>query len=497
LSAYNALALAITINTLVALAIRLWHLDYLSIWLDEAHTAIDSTLSAKDLWLSALTDKPPLYYLITSAFWSPGDNEFNLRLPAVVIGVLSVAASGYLGKAIAGLKGAITLSFFFAISMVNIRYSQEGRQYILLALGWILVTSSLYLFTTSPDGSRSERGFRLAVFCVGCLIMLHTHLIAIIYISLGLFSCFLVLLVTRRLTVATIVRLGLCSLVCFATLIPWLTAIIFKYSAGKDSFDWLINPSAAAAVSIYLRDAVGGRLTFALSVTGLAIYAIRRDLPTSLFFLILAIVPPISIWILGHAKPIYLGRIVMLSHVPVLVGLLLLACATERRWAYGLTVSLVSVVLILPTARYFRDFLKEDWRGVANQIALAQDARAPIFIERISYYKPFAFYFPQNTPTVYLITKNSAGEMISVDANAGWVSKCLAFSCDSLAKKIADGPEAAWYVTRGQLPAEAVISAFNSKLNNLTGKEYLPSKQWAGYGLLLFKFEKKEPAVPG
>ncbi|HJV27391.1 MAG TPA: glycosyltransferase family 39 protein [Aromatoleum sp.] len=497
LASYNKLAPAITINVLIALGIRLWHLDHLSIWLDEAHTAIDSTLSPKDLWLSALTDKPPLYYLITSIFWSPGENEFSLRLPAAVIGALSVAASGYLGRAIAGLKGAVTLSLFFAVSMVNVRYSQEARQYILLALGWILVVSALYLFATRPAGNRTERKLRLGAFSVGCLVMLHTHLIAVVYILLGLFSCFFVLLVTRRLTVAIIVRLGLCFLVCFATLVPWLAAVTFKYSAGKDSFDWLVNPGAAEAVSIYLRDAVGGRLTFALSVAGLVIYGLRKDLATSLFFLILAIVPPISIWILGHAKPVYMGRIVMLSHVPILAGLLLLACMPERRWVYGLTVALISAVLVPPTARYFRDFVKEDWRGVASQIALAQDERAPVFIERISFYKPFMFYLPGNTPDVYLITDNSAGEMIAVDANAGWMSKCLAFSCDALTMKIAGAPEAAWYVTRGAEPTEAAVFAFNWKLNHLTGNEYVLSKKWVGYGLLLFKFQKKEAVLPG
>jgi hypothetical protein len=493
LSAYTALALAIAVNTLIALGLRLWHLDYLSLWLDEAMTAIDSTLSGPDLWLSALTDKPPLYYLITSAFWSPGDGEFRLRLPAALIGTLGVAVSGYLGKAVAGWKGAATLSFFFAISMVNIRYSQEARQYILLTLGWILVTSSLYLIATRPGGNRTERRLDLAAFGVGCLIMIHTHLIGTIYVILGLFSCILVLVVSKRLRISTVVGLGLCFLACLATLAPWLIAIVSKYSAGENSFNWLINPGAAEAVSIYMRDAAGGRVTFALAAAGFVIYAIRKDPATSFFFLVLAIAPPISLWILGHAKPVYMGRTVMLAHVPVLVGLLLLVRATERRWVHGLTMALVSAALVLPTARYFQTFLKEDWRGVANRISLARNGGIPVFVERIAYYKPIMFYLRDDVPDVYFITENAAGEMIAVDAKAGWRSKCLVFSCDPLARQVADDPEAVLYVARtGDSPDEDMISAFNAKLNHVTGKEYVAGGEWVGHNVFIYRFQRKE-----
>lgn len=493
LSAYNLLALALAVNILIALGLRLWHLDHLSVWLDEAMTAIDSTLSAEDLWLSALTDKPPLYYLITSAFWSLGEDEFALRLPAVLIGTLGVAASGYLGKAVAGLKGAITLSFLFALSMVNIKYSQEARQYILLTLGWILLAASLYRFASGADRSRAERNFGLAVFAVGCLIMIHTHLIGTIYVLLGLFSCFVVLLASKRLTLSVAVRLGLCFLVCFATLAPWLIGALSKYSAGANSFNWLINPGAADALSIYIRDGAGGRLTFALSAAGFVIYAVRKDPATSLFFLILAIAPPMALWILGHAKPVFMGRTVMPGHVPVLVGLLLLIWATERRWIQGATLALVAVALILPTTRYFQTFLKEDWRGLTNQIELALNAGAPIFVERISYYKPMMFYLHENVPDVYFVTENSAGKMIAVDAKAGWRSKCLVFSCDPLAQQVPADADAVLYVARtGDKPGEDRISGFNAKLDLLTGKEYVPGGEWAGHNVFLYRFVRKE-----
>lgn len=495
LSAHYALLLAIALNSVIALGLRLWHLDHLSIWLDEAHTALDSTLSARELWLSALTDKPPLYYLITSAFWSPGGSEFDLRLPAALMGVLAVALSCYLGKAIAGARGAVVLGFFFAISMVSVRYSQEARQYILLSLGWVLVTTSLYHFSQGVDGSRVGRRLGWGAFLLGSLVMLHTHLIALIYIPIGLFSCFLALFVSKRLEMATAVRITACFLLAIATVAPWLGALVSRQPAGEHALGWLSNPDAAEAVAIYVRDGAGGRLTLALSVAGFLIYAVRKNLATGLFFLLLAVLPPLSIWVLGFAKPIYMGRTVMLAHVPVLVGLLLLAGASDRKWISGLTVALAAVALALPTWRYFRDFEKEDWRGAARRWMEVEQGRAPIFVERISYFKPLSFYIREQLPDVYFITENSAGETIAVDARQGWKSKCLAFSCDPLARDATDSPEVVWYVARPRdKPGEGMVAGFNDRLNHVTGREYLPDDEWAGHNVYLYRFRKKDDA---
>lgn len=105
---------------LFALLLRLYNLDEKSIWMDEAFTSYHSTFSAYELWTQSITTKPPLYYLLTSLFWSPGDGAFALRLPDAILGSISVMLSWYLGRAIAGDRAAFVLALFVLLSDVNL-----------------------------------------------------------------------------------------------------------------------------------------------------------------------------------------------------------------------------------------------------------------------------------------------------------------------------------------------------------------------------------------
>lgn len=134
---------------LLAMFLRLWALDAKSLWQDEIFTAaIASTentvfeVATIPLYNTALP-APPLYFLITHFLLYIADNDFLLRFPALVFGVLGVAMTYCLGARLFGKSEGLSGAFLLALSPFHVRYSQDARFYTLLVF---LSVCSLYWF---------------------------------------------------------------------------------------------------------------------------------------------------------------------------------------------------------------------------------------------------------------------------------------------------------------------------------------------------------------
>jgi mannosyltransferase len=89
-----------TITTLVIVALaaflRLYRLDYQSLWYDEAYTASvtdPATSSLSYIWSGGpVAYMPPLHHTLVYLFRvTLGSGEWALRLPSVLAGILTVA----------------------------------------------------------------------------------------------------------------------------------------------------------------------------------------------------------------------------------------------------------------------------------------------------------------------------------------------------------------------------------------------------------------------
>ncbi|MFH1039064.1 MAG: glycosyltransferase family 39 protein [PVC group bacterium] len=134
----------------------------------------------------------PLNQLISHCFLHLGHNEFVLRLPAAIWGVLGVWVVYLAGACFFNRRVGLFSAFLLAISSYHIRYSQEGRMYALLVLAGLL---SQYFFWRGLQGDdrRSWIGYVLATS-----LALYTHLFAVfILASQVLFVCLRYLLLRR------------------------------------------------------------------------------------------------------------------------------------------------------------------------------------------------------------------------------------------------------------------------------------------------------------
>jgi uncharacterized membrane protein len=159
---------------LLALALRVFHLDTQSIWYDEGlsiQIAAQEPLQA--IALSATTDHPPLHTLLLGGWMrTTGESDFVVRYLSVFCGVLVVALTYALGKRFderAGLIGAGLI----AIAPLAVYYSQETRGYMLLtALILIATIAALRLL----GGDRRKRVW--FTYSVATALALYTHYFA-------------------------------------------------------------------------------------------------------------------------------------------------------------------------------------------------------------------------------------------------------------------------------------------------------------------------------
>jgi len=146
---------------LLAFALRIYRLDYQSLWSDEGASVVMANRSAGDIVEQSAGDiHPPGYYLLLHT-WTrlAGTSEFGLRYLSVALGLALVAVTERLGHRLLDRPAALAGALLAGISPLLIHYGQEARMYTLLALLCAVSTYLMLGYLRSPPPS-----WRLALF---------------------------------------------------------------------------------------------------------------------------------------------------------------------------------------------------------------------------------------------------------------------------------------------------------------------------------------------
>jgi uncharacterized membrane protein len=122
---------------------RLWKIDFQSLWLDELHTMNESDpdIRWRDMmaYLKCCDQHPPLYFFLAKiSFVVFGHSALSARIISVIAGTVSVWAMYLLGKEILNRKLGLIVASLTSVNYYNLYYSQEARGYILAFLFSIL-----------------------------------------------------------------------------------------------------------------------------------------------------------------------------------------------------------------------------------------------------------------------------------------------------------------------------------------------------------------------
>ena len=218
-----ATAVSLSIILLLALALRLYHLDGQSLWVDEIASMNgadpDATIAAV-LQYSAV-DQPPAYFLLLH-YWLKffPFSDYYGRLLATLIGLAGIVAIFLLGKEVRETRVGIIASLITSLSYIHIYFSQEVRFYTLV----FLASSLSYLFFIRA--TKYVKGTDFILYALSTSLLIYTHYFGLVVLATqGLLFVLMILFypANRRFVIFSI----LSAAVIVILILPWIP-VFFK-----------------------------------------------------------------------------------------------------------------------------------------------------------------------------------------------------------------------------------------------------------------------------
>jgi 4-amino-4-deoxy-L-arabinose transferase-like glycosyltransferase len=151
---------------------RLYNLGTQSLWYAEASTVFVARLPLIDGWRYLVADgvHPPLFYWIEKIFLNFGENEFIVRLPALIFGILAIPPLFFSARNWVNDRRALFASALPALSPSHIWYSQEARIYSAILFLAIVIIGTFHAYIHKRSVGKSVD--RFLNFCIPALLIL-------------------------------------------------------------------------------------------------------------------------------------------------------------------------------------------------------------------------------------------------------------------------------------------------------------------------------------
>jgi 4-amino-4-deoxy-L-arabinose transferase-like glycosyltransferase/SHS2 domain-containing protein len=259
--------LLITIIIFAAL-LRIYHIDFQSIWIDEIHTMIESNPKLEyqqfyDIMIFR-EQMPHLYFLITRlATFIFGNSVIVVRMISAIIGLLSIYSIYLLGNVLFSKKTGIISASLLSVNYFHIWYSQEARPYILLCLFTILSFYRLIIFLRNYNLKNT------IYYAIFASLMINTHFFGLFVLVSQMLIIGLLLLEKPQGEKNAFLKKSIISGILI--LICWLPSVkIFIVVAKIKSF-WIQPPSSEVYTQLF-KDLFGGAESILFLVLILSIY---------------------------------------------------------------------------------------------------------------------------------------------------------------------------------------------------------------------------------
>ena len=386
----------------LAYALRAYAVSRQALRGDEAFSLTFSSQSIGEIMRAmAYTEpNPPLYWLLLNGWMrAAGQSELAVRWPSVLAGVIAVALTYRLGRAMAGVRTGLSAALLVAVSPFLIWYSQDARVYSLLSA---LVVGAVW--QTWEAARRNPTSRWLASGVLWWLAMFAHYFAVLPFVSVG-FALLLTPQTRSRWRPAGGVALGV-GLVY----LPW--ALYVEPLLAGHTKAWISPPGvgemfwrtlAAASAGTQAAGATSELQLIGVSLltlfTGIGMWAaFRRDRGAAIWLLATGLGPPLALWLLSLARPAFTEQY-LISSLPVMLilaawGVSVLACVGRAGvWLIRIAFAVWLIAVLLALRNYFfnPDYAKSpNWRGV---VAYLEQTARPEEVVVINLPDPAFFYY--------------------------------------------------------------------------------------------------------
>ncbi|HEU5102193.1 MAG TPA: glycosyltransferase family 39 protein [Roseiflexaceae bacterium] len=359
--------------------------------------------------LPRLDPHPPLHYLMLQAMIGLGGDEWQLRLPSALAGIVCIGLVYALGAELFDRQTGRLSALVLSLSPLHIWYAQEARMYALVAM----LTLAAGLFAARALRSNRAPDWAGLGVCQGLALLSDT---GAIWFTIALAA--LIVLIARPLWHSG--RLWpwvAAQLLAMAIFAPWIPAFRLQLAGGYAGWIPPATPTTlvrtiADFLNSYERSSVEALLTLLLLLAGSLVggLGIAREaqtrpmsyallvcwvgVPVGLAFMIsqpYIRIPLISL-LFEPGQSIFLTRNLIVATFPLFLLFTRSLVLARRAARVGILAGLVAFNIVSYAGNHTQQ-RKADYRAAAEIVrnqAQAQDliVLAPAYLER-----PFAYYY--------------------------------------------------------------------------------------------------------
>lgn len=355
----------------LAFCLRVYHLDFQSLWRDEVDVLRFATRPVAEavVLLRQPGENGPLFYLLLRPWLNvAGQTEIALRFPSAWMGAVTVALLYALTRRLAGPQPALLAALLATTAPFLIWYSQDAKMYASVTA---LIVLLLWLAVEAAQRGGLIRWAALYILTSASLLI---HLLAAL--ALPVQALWLLILAPRRRSAAIYIAL---LVIPYLALLSWTARLWFdRADPERYPFVPLLDMLALMAAR-FSQGALPGApwtlLPALLAFTaGLGLWPAVRGRPAGRAVGLLAawlIIPLIALYGISLRVPMFLDRYLIwtMPAFLALAGLGVVALARIRR-PLGLAVigALLAVNLVGVWTQAHRP-IKSDFRGAAQFVA--------------------------------------------------------------------------------------------------------------------------------
>lgn len=226
-----------------AIVVRFYNIASISLWHDEAFSALYIKYSWSEMFYRIGLDvHPPLYYILLR-FWADiaGHSLFALRAFSGLFGVATVIMTYFFVKlAFENRKLAVLAALIMALNPFQIQYVTEARMY---TLGSFLVMLSAYLAVRALKAQAAKKEtkellFDWLYFAIATSLAMYTHYYLFFSVlAIGLFILIYLIRTYRTNIKEYGLALGAYILVLLMY-VPWLKTFAFQFGQVQENY-WI------------------------------------------------------------------------------------------------------------------------------------------------------------------------------------------------------------------------------------------------------------------
>ncbi|MCQ8894536.1 MAG: glycosyltransferase family 39 protein [Methanolinea sp.] len=402
--------------TVIGAIIRFYHLDFNSLWLDEAFTYDASKGSLMEIWntMEVGDFHPPLFHWIEHFMLAFGHSEFVLRFIPALLGVCTIPLFFFVGKELVDERIGVLSATLLTFSPFHIYYSQEAYSY-----SAVLFTFSLVLYCYLRALRTRERTYWLLCGVFSAL-SFWIHFYTLIPVFFVYLHALMGVFPERRKGWEAFKNIFYSVITIIILISPLIPIVIQRYLSltARPPTYGVLGPALISESFIrFSAFSLPVTILFVLLFVAGTLYLYRVN--RHLFWLwVMMISLPLLLSVILSSKmtmnPRYLIFLLTFFYPGIACSYLWVRQYSARQWIVLVFIA-AFILLNTPTlVSYYQGYSKENWRGLATIMETNTMPGDSIILVPGYLEMPFTYYYNNSSDQTRVFGAASVAELENI-----------------------------------------------------------------------------------